>query len=507
MTAAGPPMSAVSIEQGIRIEVARDAQSVTVALEAGMPPDSVTAPVLLALLRGSGVAVTGAIERDVGSLVEEYARAGGPVAGVVAQGRPPVDGTDGRVEFAPGCDPRQAEAPGGSGVPSPGAVDHHSRSVFVGVQAGDRIGRVVPGTPGTDGADVTGAVLAARPAREPALELDGTVRRLENGDLVAAVAGVLEYAPPALRVLRTLMIPGDVDFATGNIDAPGDVEVAGGVRDCFRVRARGRLVVRGVVEASDLETGADAVLAGGMAARGAGHLLVGLNLTTTMLRNVTGMVGRHLVARGEVINCDLTVAGEVQGEACTIAGGVLVAGGACRVATLGSPAAVPTHLAAGRVPALEELLRDLEGVLPGYDADVARAQEALERLRQASGRPTPAQAEELTEREFELSGLRARQARVSQRVARLRELLARRTGARLEVAGVVHAGVHLWVGGYHVEVLRDLAGPVRLELDASGRPELVHGAGGARAGKDSVRIREAAPGESWRSGGTGRAAA
>ena len=54
------------------------------------------------------------------------------------------------------------------------------------------------------------------------------------------------------KVSNTLEIDQNVDFSTGNIDFPGNVIVHRSVKDCFTVKARDDIEVRGLIEAATL---------------------------------------------------------------------------------------------------------------------------------------------------------------------------------------------------------------------------------------------------------------
>src|SRR5689334_12768804 len=56
---------------------------------------------------------------------------------------------------------------------------------------------------------------------------------------------------------KPLHIPGHVDPSTGNVDAPGDVYVAGNVVDLHTLTAAGSVTVGGVIEAATVTAGTD----------------------------------------------------------------------------------------------------------------------------------------------------------------------------------------------------------------------------------------------------------
>ena len=79
----------------------------------------------------------------------------------------------------------------------------------------------------------------------------------EDGtQLVASIAGSVDFTGNVFQVKPVLEVPGDVDFSTGNINFLGDVNIRGNVLSGFTVRAMGNVRVEGVVEAgSSVEAG------------------------------------------------------------------------------------------------------------------------------------------------------------------------------------------------------------------------------------------------------------
>lgn len=432
------------------------------------PPD---ATLINALLTEKAVVRTEAVRARIDAVLTELASAGGASESerswVVATGTPPVHGGEGRIDFEPDADPRQ---PAGQ-TPT---ADHYSRASVRAVHPGAPIGRVVEPSSGSDGLDVTGRSLAARQPRPLPLLLDDSIQRHPDGRLVATVAGTPDYRPPLLRIRQKLELPGFVDFSTGHVDFPGDVEVAKGVRDVFKLHAGGSLLVHGLVEAAELVAGLDATLPSGMAGKQTGRLTAWRDVDAFYLHGVTAAVGRDLRVGTELIQCEIAVGRRLLAERATVAGGELRVAAGATVASLGSPARVSTRVELGVHPVLDELRRRGAALLPRLRARVEQAQAQLDQLRGVRGRLSHSQAEALTELEFALAAAEERERTLAGRLEEVAELARRHTRASIVVRTTLHAGVVIGTPGYRCEVRQDVPGPVALEVPkgGSGRPVL-----------------------------------
>ena len=195
---------------------------------------------LLTLLDREGV-VYGV---DGDALEQALARsaAGEAVCAVVARGLPPVPGEDGRLElfFSPPTG-RPVESEGGG-------VDHYHLDLIVPVGEGAVVARRYAPTPGKAGRTVRGEEVPPREGRVALLNFGPGLSLSENGELVTKFSGALFWKGSKILLERLLVIPGDVDYATGNIAYDGPVLVRGSVRGGFAVEAQGDVDILGSVE-------------------------------------------------------------------------------------------------------------------------------------------------------------------------------------------------------------------------------------------------------------------
>lgn len=452
----------------LRITIAPDNLSARLIAEGGLPQGALNEGVIRALLAGVGIPVDEDRQARIRAALAEHAGApAGPIDAIIAVGTPTVHGEDGSIQ-ALDAPPTSRDTPGPS--------SHYERRVFTPVKAGDVIGIVRWPRQGSDGVDVRGAAVLARPPREFTPKFGEGVR-IEGCRIIAVRDGLPDVSRRGADVIQTLQIDSRVDFATGNVDFPGDLEITKGVADRFVVTAGRDLHIRGLVEGASIRAGRDAHLHAGMSGRSEGSVKVGGSLAAKYLDAVRGDIGVDLLVENEIAASELAIGRRLVARDCTVTGGELFLTGGGEVLDLGNDAGVQTSIVLGRSRKLEDILpralRLRETVVHGAHRD----EERLAQLRAATGRLTPTQAEQLTELQYAAAAARIRLAAIDRGLERMLRLAETAASSELLVLKAIHLGVTIWIGGYKAQPRQTIKGPVHLLLDDRGTPCLRPGHG------------------------------
>lgn len=463
-------MSQDAIEQFARVVLSEDRLAATLVVEPGIDPGSLTEIVLEAMLDARGVAATTDRRARVAAAVEAIKAApptDAPASFIVAVGSAPVHGVHGRLEIDAELTQQPEKASAGDG-----SVDHYSRSAYRLARPRQIVARVVPPVPGSDGIDVTGRTLAAKVGAAAQVTHDDTIFRENDGTLRAVVPGLPEWTDHSIRIVRTLAIPGFVDFSTGHIEFPGDVTVEKGVRDCFIVRAGCDVHVHGLIEAATIESGGSTQLDSGVAGRHKASLKIGRDLRAKYLDAVRATVGRTLTVQKEITECIVEVQAGIAAPNCSVVGGEICVGGDSELAQIGTEAGIATVIRLGTIAELDRTLVELAEALPTIEGQAASARQQLDQLKSIATKHTPAQAEMLTELEFTTAQIESRAAQILGVVAKIDGVIQRFTTPRLTVHRAVFPGTVVRIGRYRAEVQREIRGPIRILLSATGEPSV-----------------------------------
>lgn len=463
----------------IRLLVAKDGSSADLLIPANVADDELSYESCLQLLHEASVEVNGQVTERLREAIASYTP-GEELREQIAFGTPVEHGTDGYIEW---CEELVQEDSNPTVTEpenqEPSAVCFYSRSAFIMVEAGQRLGRIVPPTDGADGRDVRGQNVPAKPGKPIKVRLDESVGSSSDGTMTAQIDGVLSRSREKIAIRQYLEIPGYVDFSTGNIDFDGDVKILKGVRDLFEVRASGNIEIASLIESSTIRSGGDIFASGGMAGRERGLLVAGGDLTIRYIDSTDVTVNGVLRFEREMINCRSMIRGSIESPSGSIIGGECTVIGKVSVAVLGSNSSVVTSLNLGQVPMLESKHAALEKLVLALEAKSQKMQRELDQLL-APGRILSNQdRERQTEISFELHTVRSQYLKCE---VSIRELAARINSVRtvdVSVEKMLFAGVRIAIGNQIFRISKDIKGPVRILLDRRGEPVYRVGAHGS----------------------------
>jgi hypothetical protein len=268
----------------------------------------------------------------------------------IAHGRLPIPGTPARIEvlvdLSKAGKPRELEN---------GSVDHRDLQSVVNVKKGTPLLRRIPPAPGIDGFTVFGKPLPAPVSWDMVLPKGkGTVPSPDDPDLlIAAIDGaVVRSTYGTIEVRDWHLVSSDIDYSTGNIFFPGDVEIKGTVRAGFRVTAEGDIRIKRDVEDSQIEAGGSIEIAGGAVGSGNGMLSAGKNIAVHHAENFVLKAEADIHIAEDVINGDVVSQGNVRAKRAI--GGCIFALKSIELMQAGSNAETKTMLHLGGVPALSQ---------------------------------------------------------------------------------------------------------------------------------------------------------
>jgi uncharacterized protein (DUF342 family) len=279
----------------------------------------------------------------------------------VAHGTPPVNGTPGRIDILVDIASR-----GKPRALSGGRVDHRDLGYVVNVRKNAQIMRRIQPVPGTDGKTVFGKPIPCiQPPKVVLMPGPGTRILEEDRDLIVADrdGAVAVYPNGKAEVLDEKTIPGDIDYATGNITFMGNLKIRGTVRGGFEVDAAGNVWLGGGVEDAKVAAGGDLELVGGASGSGNGALKCGGTLKVRHLQNFRAQAFTIEVAE-DLVHCTVWAENAITAKA--IVGGTISAGRLIDVDSIGTSAEPRTVIDLGGMTVLlnqkYDLLKELASV-------------------------------------------------------------------------------------------------------------------------------------------------
>lgn len=205
--------------------------------------------------------ITCAVDKDlIDSLFEQLGAGMSIEETLIAQGTPPVMGSNGSVEFyvnvSGNAEVKQLD-------PTLDRIDFKEQRQFTVVKAKQAIGKIIPPTQGIDGKNIYGTSLKSRDGLPYNIILDEGVERVGD-EIISTNKGIPHYTSRLLKVHDCMTIHGDVGPETGNIKASGCLHISGDIMEGYSVSCNDDIFVSGTAHSCSIESEGNLVIKGGI---------------------------------------------------------------------------------------------------------------------------------------------------------------------------------------------------------------------------------------------------
>lgn len=145
------------------------------------------------------------------------------------------------------------------------SIDFKELNLFQNVSTDEILAQKIPMSYGEDGIDIFGKTILAKIPKDIQITPGKNTYVTDDGMfLKSQIDGQLLQKGKSLSVEAILNIPGNVDYATGNIDFLGSVVVKGNVVSGFSVKAGEDIYVEGLVEDCELNANGSIIVNNGI---------------------------------------------------------------------------------------------------------------------------------------------------------------------------------------------------------------------------------------------------
>ena len=177
-----------------------------------------------------------------------------------------------------------------------------------------------------------------------------------------------------ITVETILVIPGNVDGRTGNVNALGSVEIKGNVEDGYSVTAQGKIEVAGYVGKANLNAGGDIIVSRGInGGEGTefGNITAGKSIWSSFIQNSQAIAGEFVIVSAGIVNSDVVSQKKVlcKGRRAKIVGGHVRASEEVNAVILGSAGGSETLIEVGFDPAVKEEIEQLNETLNAVEEE------------------------------------------------------------------------------------------------------------------------------------------
>lgn len=289
----------------------------------------------------------------------------------VAKATLPIEGKDAAIEYF-----FNTEVTSKPKLNSDGSVDFHRLDNMSKVQRGELLARLTPADRGTPGTDVMGGKIMPKRVKNRILKKTQYTEVSQDGlELYSTVSGHVTLVDDKVFVSDVYNVAADVDASTGDIDYDGNVLVHGNVRTGYTIRAKGNIIVNGVVEGATLIADGEIVLKRGIQGMNRGILQAKGNIITKFIENSTVKSGATISTEA-ILHSKIEAKNEiiVAGKRGLVTGGELKAGSLISLKIAGSTMGTATLLEVGIDPIISERYHEVEQKI----TDIRKEQNQLE---------------------------------------------------------------------------------------------------------------------------------
>lgn len=282
----------------------------------------------------------------------------------IAQSKAPVKGR--REYFVPLLD---IEKKAGK-MMSDGRIDFRQVDAIVQISKNQEVLQRFPEIKAEDGYDIYGEKVPSEMEESQGFLCGENLIPAPGNDLIyiSTIDGCLEVDKKTVSVVAMVMIKGDVDFSTGNIDFNGSVNIRGSVLPGFSVKAHGDVIVGKNVDDAIIETTGSITVGMGIAGKGSTRIRAGGSLKAKYILNANIEVEGRIDVEDSIINStifanDRIAVTSVHGK---ILGGEVIARHQINVNYAGTQSETPTIITVGRNLTVERELHEIRKKMTFY---------------------------------------------------------------------------------------------------------------------------------------------
>ena len=330
------------------------------------------------------------------------------------------------------------------------------------VQPGDRLMQRIAPIQGTTGIDVKGQVAFAKPLPDLHFGHDypGAAPSPDDPDiLIALIEGQPVLTGFGVMVNPVIEVPA-VDLSVGNIVFDGTIHVNGDVISGMSIKVTGDVIIRGTLEAAEIEAGGNVAVSGGII----GHAdmrpgATGLPQDTARVRckgslqalfveNAHIEAGDSIYVDRSVRQCELIalndiVVGKAGSKISQIIGGSSQAKHLIKAMVMGAPSGVKTRLQVGLDPYVDQIIAQKQKLLQKKNDELEKL---LKLVMFFKANPKKADPATITKILSTGQMLRDEVAVLNQELLQLTENMNVDENASIEMGKGVHFGTEVRIG-------------------------------------------------------------
>lgn len=372
---------------------------------------------------------------------------------IIAEATRQVEGSDAEITYFFNTDLTQKPK-----VNEDGSVDFHHLDVISSVCEGDLLAELKPAVQGKPGIDVCGGLLRPVKVKQRILRVGKNIKLSEDGlKAYSEVNGHATVEGEQIFVSNMYEVPANVDTSTGDIEYEGNVLVHGNVLAGFSIKAKGDIVVEGVVEGATLRAGGHIILKRGIQGMDRGVLNANGNVISRFIESATVEAGGY-VSADAIMHSNVSAKGDVtvNGKKGYITGGTIRSGTLVSAKTIGSAMGTSTSIEVGIEPAIiteyHNLGKEQEGLKVEQEKNLQVLMALAKRIKLGE-KLSPDKMLQFKQANEARERMTKHEQEIVERMKVLKETIDNYEGGMVKVSSTAHPGVKLTISNaiYYVK--------------------------------------------------------
>lgn len=365
---------------------------------------------------------------------------------VVAEGKLPVDGNDGKVIYIFDEESKTSRTI----IGEDGSIDYKNLNKIRNVKTGELLAEIIPPTEGINGTDIYGNKIAAKKGNPVVIKKGKNVTESEDGlKVYASKDGEVYFVNNTIYVNEVININGNIDNETGNIQFNGKVNIKGNIRTGFKVEAEGDIEVFGVVESATLISKGNIIIHRGIQGNNNAYLHCLGDFKSKYIENANirseGNVEADTILHSDIISKNKVIA---SGKKGLIVGGSIKARKEVRASILGSNMGTSTIIEVGIDPEKKDNYEKLKIRMTNIEKDIESSKKAINLLnRMSKQQETTKNKQELLVRLLKTyEVLKQKQDVLAKELEIVSEKLYEGNKGKVHCSVIIHPGVRVIIG-------------------------------------------------------------
>ena len=293
------------------------------------------------------------------------------------------------------------------------AIDFREKVSKCSVRRNELLARRAEAMDGSPGVDVFGNPVPVDKAEKATLRCGKGVSEVLQDNLASYYSeldGRVSFKDNTVNVDEVFAVHGNIDLKRGNIYHTGSLTVDGDVREGCKVEVDGDIIVKGLMEPSDVKCGGDLTVAGGIIGDDEHRIEVGGKVEAKYIRDAHVSAGGNVIVVAQISHSVVRSLGYVLVPKGRIIGKTITSMQGIRVETAGGPSGTKTLLVVGIDYTLQDQIDLYLEKISHMEALLAPVEAALKNTEKSKEEKTPAQA-------IVIENLSEKQMRIGQSIA------------------------------------------------------------------------------------------